>query len=204
MFEPYHDAQVAIFEKYGNSEDGTARSFVSGYRNMLENAIFSFYQAGHTRYAQKIYDSLKKKYSDKKEYKVPLTRFVWRRLREELESGIGLNDAKENVQTLLRKSYFRYALRDDDEAIGFEQMAEETHKMYQSMYRDDNRIDLPDLKLMRYLALIDFLNDRQFPVSLRMGLGNRIRVERPKLAEELQIQEQLQIEKFQDQKQQQQ
>ncbi|GAH03799.1 unnamed protein product, partial [marine sediment metagenome] len=51
------------------------------------------------------------------------------------------------------------------------------------------RIDLPDFKLSRYLALHDFLNDQQYPLNLRLNLLGRIRIERPKLAEQLKQQE---------------
>ena len=68
-------------------------------------------------------------------------------------------------------------------------MAEEVHRHYQSAYSDENRINLPDFKLLRYFALIDFLNDQQYPINLRLNLSGRIKVERPDLAAELKQQE---------------
>ncbi|MBA7485518.1 hypothetical protein ES707_21065 [subsurface metagenome] len=187
MFEPYNRSTLTRIEKYKDLRESTYESLKTGHRNMLINAAFSFYQAGHIRQAQKIYNQLRELYP-KDEFKVPLVVFVRNRLREELE-GIGITNAKEIIGMMLRESYFRYALHDDDEAFGREKMAEEVHKHYQSVYGGENRIDLPDFALLRYLALIDFLNDGQYPPNMRLALRNRIRIERPKLAEQLEKQE---------------
>ena len=68
-------------------------------------------------------------------------------------------------------------------------MAKEIYDNYQSMYSDQERINLPDIRLLRYFSLIDFLNDRQYPENLRLALVGRIRVERPELARQLEQQE---------------
>ncbi len=187
MFEPYNKSVLARIEKYKDLKKGTYRSLRMGHRNMLKNALFSFYQAGHIPYAQKIYNQLRKLYPQD-DFKVPLLTFVKNRLREELRS-IGLNDAKEMVQMMLRESYFRYAVRDDDEAFAREKMAKEIYDHYQSAYRDENRIDLPKFTLLRYFALLDFINDQQYPPNLRRNLLGRIKIERPELARQLEQQE---------------
>ena len=86
-------------------------------------------------------------------------------------------------------------MRDDDEAFGKEKMAKEVYDYYQSAYLDENRINLPDFKLLRYFALIDFLNDRQYPPNLRLNLRGRIKIERPELARQLEQQEKKLLEK---------
>ena len=187
MFEPYNKSTLTRIEKYKDLREGTYESLEAGHRNMLINAAFSFYQAGHVQQAQKIYNQLRELYP-KDEFKVPLVIFVRNRLREELQD-IGITDAKEVIAMILRESYLRYALHDDDEAFGREKLAEEVYKHYQSVYGGENRIDLPDFALLRYLALIDFLNDGQYPPNMRRALRNRIRIERPKLAEQLEKQE---------------
>jgi len=190
MFESYNKSALAIIEKYEKTEGtlkGSLESLKTGHRNMLKNAIFSFYQAGHVHQAENMYKQLRQLYlSD--DFKVPLLIFVRNRLREELEF-IGLNNAKEIVQMMLRESYFRYALRDDDEAFGREKMAKEAYDHYKSAYSDEHRINLPDFKVLRYLALIDFLNDQRYPINLRFNLKGRIKIERPELAEQLELQE---------------
>ena len=118
MFEPYNKAALARIEKYEYLEDmkkGSLQSLKNGHRNMLKNAIFSFYQAGHIQQAQKIYDQLKELYPQD-EFKVPLVVFVRNRLREELQNTT-VDNAKEIVLMMLRESYFRYAIHDDDEAL---------------------------------------------------------------------------------------
>jgi hypothetical protein len=160
-----------------------------GYRNMLTNAVLTFYQAGHVQQAQKIYETLRQKFSSD-EFKQPLVIFVRARLRDELQK-MSLTDVQEMIQMLLREGYFRYAMHDDDEAFSREKMAKEVYDNYQSMYSDQERINLPDIKLLRYFALIDFLNDPEYPLSLRRTLVGRIRLERPELAKQLELQEAL-------------
>jgi hypothetical protein len=179
----------AVMGKYNkNPQDKMIyESLQNSHRNMLKNAIFSFYQAGHKQQAQKIYDELRQLYP-LNEFKVSLVEFARKRFLEELDS-IGIDDAKEQVLLLLMEGYLLYAIRDDDEAFGREKMAQEVYDYYRSKYSDENRIDLPEFKLLRYLALIDFLNDQQYPPYLRGGLLGRIKVERPELLEQLQQQE---------------
>ncbi|MCK5225549.1 MAG: hypothetical protein KAQ89_02420, partial [Planctomycetes bacterium] len=187
MFESYNKCRLAAIEKYKGQRKGTYESLKIGHRNMLKNAVASFYQAGHIRQAEKIYNQLRQLYP-REEFNVPLAVYVRDRLREEIRN-LGINDAKEIIQMLLRESYFRYAMRDDDDAFSKEKMAKEIYDHYQTLYSDENsrqRINLLDFKLLRYLALLDFINDWQYPPDLRRNLLGRIKNERPKLAEQLQ------------------
>jgi hypothetical protein len=189
MFEPYNHAMLAVLEKYKVLGDGGSyKSLQDGHRNMLKNATFLFYQAGHEPQAQKIYDRLRKLYP-LDEFKVPLVEFARNRFREEIES-LGIFDAQEQIIALLREAYFRFALRDDDEAFGREKLADQVWNYYQQKYEDEDRIDLPPLPRLRYLALLDFINDSWYPPNLRQNLLNRIQIERPELYEQLQQEEQ--------------
>jgi len=188
MFEPYNSSVLAILKKYKDAGDeGRNQTLQNGHRNMLTNAVLSFYQSGHKGHAQKIYNQLRKLYPLEK-FKVPLVVFARQRFAEELET-IGINDAKEQIIFLLRESYYLYAIRDDNAAAGREKMAEEVYNYYQSKYSDENRIDLPDFKLLRYFALFDFLNDQQYPLYLRQSLLGRIRIEKPELFKQLEAEE---------------
>ena len=171
-----------MLEKY-KVDDSTRQSLQNGHRNMLKNAVLSFYQTGHRQKAQQIYNQLKKIY-DLPEFKVPMVEFARSRFVEELQT-IGLNDAKEQVILLLRESFFLYAIRDDEGSYGREKLAQEIHNYYQKKYLDENRIDLPDFRVLQYLALRDFLEDWQFVPNLRLSLLARIEIERPELAEKL-------------------
>ena len=189
MFDAYNKSRLAVLEKYKDVErKGTYESLQHGHRNMLKNAVLSFYQVGHRRQAQKIYNQLRELYP-LPEFKEPVVEsYVRKRFREELEN-ISLNDAKEIVVMTLRESYFRYAMRDDDEAFGRENLAKEVWNLYQSQYSDENRINLDDLGRLRYFALLDFLDDRQYPPNLRSNLLGRIKIERPELFKLLEAEE---------------
>jgi hypothetical protein len=73
-------------------------------------------------------------------------------------------------------------------------VAEEIHQYYRTKYKDENRINLPEFPLLRYLAITDFLYDPRFPPYLRQNLLGRIKIERPELAEQLKQQEEKMIE----------
>jgi hypothetical protein len=183
MFDPYNESVLAILDKY-KDDRGTLISLQNGHRNMLKNAVLSFYQSGHKKKAQQIYNELRRLY-DLPEFKVTLIRFADNRILEELKN-IGLNDAREQVVMLLRESYFLYAIRDDDAATGKESLAKEIYDYYQGKYLDENRIDLPNFNLLQYFALMDFLDDMGYVPSLRLSLLSRIEIERPDLAKKLQ------------------
>jgi hypothetical protein len=183
MFEPYNRHVLMVIEKYTDPNEKELNSHQIGHRNMLENAVLSFFQSGHERQARRIYDQLRKLYPQP-EFAVSLVDFARSRFLEELKSLHILN-AREIVPMLLRESYFYYAMRDDDEAAGRENLAREVYNFYMDVESEEFRIDLPPLPRLRYLALIDFLNDQQYLPSIRMALRNRIQIERPDLFEQL-------------------
>jgi hypothetical protein len=184
MFKPYNDAMLAVLDKYKRPDnEASYKSLQDGHRNMLKNAVFLFYQTGHVSEAQKIYDQLRKRYP-LEEFKVPLSVFAINRFREELRDSLGIFDAREQIIALLRESYFRYAMRDDDAAFGSEKLAQEVWQRYQEEYPDENRVDLAKLPVLRYLALLDFINDEQYPLNLRLNLLGRIKIEKPELYKE--------------------
>jgi len=184
MFVSYNKAVLKNLEKY-KDDRGTYGTMRNGYRNMLINALFSFYQSGHELQAQKILNQLRESWPDLPEFKVPLKAFALARMREELEN-IDITNAKEQITLMLRESFFLYAIGDDEAAAGRESLARQVHGYYQGKYLDENRIDLPEFKLLKYFALSDFLDDTQFVPDLRLSLLARIEIEWPDLAEQLQ------------------
>ncbi len=186
MFESYNNSFLAILEKYKQGEDrGRYVSLQNGHRNMLKNAVNSFYYAGHKRYAQKIYVQLRQLYP-LDEFKNPIVEgYVKERFKEELDA-IGINDAKEMISMMLRESYYLYAIRDDDGSFNSEKMAEEVWNYYMVKHDDPEfRINLPKLPEFRSFALLDFLNDQLYPRYLRQTLLGRIRIEKPELFRQL-------------------
>ncbi|UCE48555.1 MAG: hypothetical protein JSW47_00090 [Phycisphaerales bacterium] len=183
MFESYNASVLKVLEKY-KDDKSTYESMRNGYRNMLRNAVFSFYQSGHKIQAQEIYQQLREGYPDLPEFKVSLEEFARSRLAEELET-IDITNAKEQIIFLLRESCFLYAIGDDEAAAGRESLAKQVHDYYTGKYLDENRIDLPPFAELRYFALIDFLNDTQFARDLRLSLLARIEIEMPDVYKEL-------------------
>ncbi len=186
MFESYNTSVLTTLEKY--IEAGDEQRYVSlqnGHRNMLKNAVNSFYYAGHKRHAQKIYTQLRQLYP-LEEFKNPIVdEYVKERFKEELDA-IGINDAKEMITMMLRESYYLYAIRDDDGSFNSEKMAEQVWNYYKVKHDDPEfRINLPTLQQFRSFALRDFLNDQLYPLYLRRTLLGRIRIEKPEFYRQL-------------------
>ncbi len=200
MFKPYNDHMVKVIEKYKELRRGTYNSMRISHRNMLSNAVLSFYQTGHKNYARKIYNEMQRRYSDHDQVNYPFDVFIKRRLIKEIDS-LGFTDSREMVVNLLREAFFRYALRDDEESYGLEKMAQEVYNEYRNRYQDRNRIDLPEMAVLKYAALQDFYFDQQYPKSLRNQLMSRIDIERPELAEKLREIEEERLKKLEEQQQ---
>jgi hypothetical protein len=186
MFDSYNNCFLTTLEKYKKDGDQSRNiSLQNGHRNMLKNAVNSFYYAGHRAYAQKIYNQLRELYP-LDEFKNPLVEiYVKKRFEEEL-STIGINDAKEMITSMLRRSYYLYAIRDDDGAFVSEKMAKQVWDYYMIEHDDPEfRINLPTLAQFRFFALNDFLNDRLYPPQFRQNLLGRIRIEKPELYKQL-------------------
>lgn len=138
--------------------------------------------------AASIYNDLKKRFPEDAELKGSdsLIDFARMRLVNELKD-IGINDAREVITLMLQEAYYRYAVRDDDEAFGREKMAREIYDYYQVKYAGEgvDRVVLPDFDVFRYIGMTMFLNDAQYPEYLRQSLLGRMQVERPELLERL-------------------
>ncbi len=183
MFDSYNKAILDIIDKYTEPNDYGLNSHQIGHLNMLQNAVLSFYQAGHTPQAQKLYKQIQQLYPDPKR-QVPMAVFVRNQLRAKLENLV-VFEAQRMIQMLLQESYFRYAMRDDNAAAMSEKWAQQVHEQYRKENEDEYRINLPEFKMMRYFALMDFLNDGQYPPTMRQSLMGRIKIEKPELFEQL-------------------
>jgi hypothetical protein len=183
IFNSYEEAYREVYQKYVKDR-GRDESFANGHRNMLKNAVLVFYQAGLKSEATKIYNNLRKQYP-LEEFKVPLEQFVKNRIVEELD-GLGITDASEQIASLLINAYGLYAVGDDNAASANEQLAQQVWDYYFSTFGDNERINLPPLRVLRYFALTQFLNSDAYPVYVRQGLLARIEREKPGLLKELQ------------------
>jgi hypothetical protein len=184
MFDPYCTAILKIIPKYIDPNDPSEDSHQIQMRNLLKNAIFKFYQAGHQHEAQRIYNSTRILFPFRPELQNPSVEVFVRQYMKEQVSNLTINNAVGMVILMLREAYFRYAIRDDDESYAREKLAEEAYQIYISKYSDEDRLSIPDFKILRYNAINDFFNDQEYPVALRQNLIARIKIERPDLAEQ--------------------
>jgi hypothetical protein len=192
MFQSCDEAWKNIIFKYESLEKGNPKAVKGGHKNFLENAVLMFYQAGYQKKAQLLFERLKQEHLidesgyERTEYKVPFMTFVRNRMKEEFQ-GLGIQDAIEFIVMVLREGYFRYAIHDDNEAAGRENMAKEVHELYQNQMGagEPGRMGLPPMDWFRYQAFLGFLNDPAYPEYMRMSLIGRIQVERPDLFEKL-------------------
>jgi hypothetical protein len=188
MFDAYDKAALAVIQKNveaGEKESGPLGSLRTGHKNMLKNAVMSFYQAGIKGYALTIYNELRKLYPDVQEFRGSLDEYVKFRFKDELDS-LGIDDAKEQIVMTLTEAYFRLAIGEDDEAVAREQLAEQVYQYYQVKYENPvDRIDLPKMGVLKYIALGQFLNSEMYPAYVREGLINRIKNERPELYKQM-------------------
>ena len=152
---------------------------------MLKNAVLVFYQAGLRTEALKIYNELRKQHPTFEEFKVPLEQFAKNRIVEELD-GLGITDASEQIVSLLINAYGLYAVADDNAASANEQLSQQVWDYYKAKYGDNERIDLPPMRILKWFALNQFLNSEAYPLYIRQGLLTRIQREKPELFKELQ------------------
>ncbi|OHB55623.1 MAG: hypothetical protein A2Y07_09715 [Planctomycetes bacterium GWF2_50_10] len=187
MFDSYDRAMDAVVDKYIKLKDDPV-SITNGQRNMLTNALVSFYQGGHRDYALKIYNKLRRLFPQRPEFRSDMVTFIRSQIKEELQS-VTIHDAVEQIQGMLVDSYMNYALGNDDEASGREQMAREIYDVYQKEWVTEKvkRVDLPEFSMMRYLAIEAFLNDDMYPPNLRLNLIGRIKLEKPEMFKQLEI-----------------
>ncbi len=190
MFDSYNQAVLEIIARY-DDEPTTQESLENGHRNMLKNAVLSFFQAGLKGEALEIFNQLRQRYP-LQEFNVSLEQYAFNRWKEELES-FGINDAREQIVLQLTRAYSLYAIGDDDAAAGREELAQQAYDYYNASNEPEFRIDLPPMSVLRYVAIGQFLNSGAYPAYVRQGLLNRIQIEKPELYKQLeQTEEQLQ------------
>jgi hypothetical protein len=187
MFAPYNKSTLAIINKYKKLKSSSAESMEGGHRNMLKDAVFSFYLAGHRRNALEIYERLRTLYP-RDEFKVSIDTYIENKLKEDTES-LGINNVRLIIQYYLQEAYFRYAMRDDNQAAQNEAIAKKIYDYYQKLFPDRDRLGLPDFKRLKYFALSDFFLDPLYPDVMKQNLYNRIEIENPELFNELKRQE---------------
>ena len=186
MFDRYNDAAKALLEKY-EGDQSRVDSLGTGYRNMLKNAVLSFYQARLPGQALRILEILRETFP-RPEFMVPLEEFARNRFLEEIRETFGIHDAREQILALLKESYYLYTIQSDDEAYGRQELASQLHEFYMAEYGDEEtrRVDLPDMSELHLLSMKDFLEDQNYPSYLKENYLARMKLQQPEAFEKFQ------------------
>lgn len=182
MFASYRKALDEILDKY-EGDRGRRESMQNGHRNQLKNAVLLFYQAGFKNEALKIFRDLQRLYP-RPEFDRSLEQYALSRIMDEFQ-GFGINDAREQVFATLMEMYALYAIHHDKEAAAKEDLARQIMKLYNGQNEPEFRIDLPEFKKMKLVAIKQFFASGAYPLYVRRGLRDRMMVEMPDLWNEL-------------------
>lgn len=186
MFDRYNDAVLALLDKY-KDDPGRLTSLKNGHRNMLKNAVLTFYQERLYGEALRIYKELQTRYP-RPEFKVSLAEFARNRFMEEIKEVFGINDAREQITALLTESWYLYAIGSDNEAYGRQELAKQLrdHFLEEFGTEQGNRITMPSMNELYFVSAMDFLNDSRYPLYLRQNFQARLYREQPELYKQFQ------------------
>jgi hypothetical protein len=176
FFTPYNKFLLSLTDKYG-IDAMRKESFTNGHRNMLKNAVLSFYLAGLNTQALSVFNELRRLYP-LPEFNVSLDEYAVKRFTEERET-LGITDVTEAIITLLMSAYERYALADDESAASREQLAIRIYSRYNKENEPTYRIDLPEMRWLKYTAFSQFMTSNAYPAFVRKNLMDRIQREKP-------------------------
>jgi hypothetical protein len=181
MFPLAYEATLKIIEEFRDSEKRLSKGIEDGSINMARAGILNLYLTGHRKHAQFYLADLQKRYPERGTFQVGLDDFIRNELREQL-ADITPKDAGDYINSMLREAYFRYALRDDENATIREKMAEQILAHFWKEYPDEaHRLGLPEFPQMRWQALKDFMIDPQLNPSVKAYLMQRLKTEDPQM-----------------------
>jgi len=188
MFPVAYQATLDVLKTYEEAGDKTLTGVEDASAYLCRAGISSFYLSGHRRLAQKYYDQLRKRDPDNKDYHVSLDAFMQADMREEIKT-ITPKDASDYIISLLRDSYYRYAIGDDENAAIRESWALQVHKVMLAQHpvSEDvtQRMTLRPFHDLRQLALMDFLNDPRANPAIKEMMMTRIKNYDPALFEKV-------------------
>jgi len=178
MFPVAYQATLDVLKVYEDAGDRTQTGVKDASAYLCRAGISSFYLAGHRRLAQKYYDQLRRRDPTNKDYHVSVDAFIRADMKEEIET-ITPKDASDYIISLLRDSYYRFAIGDDENATIRENWALQVHKamLLQHPASEDEtmRMTLRPFRELRRLALMDFLNDPLANPSIKGMMLTRIK-----------------------------
>jgi hypothetical protein len=182
FFTPYNKYELMLIQKYGR-DAVRKESFENGHRNMLKNAVLSFYLAGLNKEALSVFNELRSRYP-LPEFNCTLDEYAVKRFVEERE-GLSIQDVTESVIALLMSAYERYALADDEASVARERLAQRVYDTYNRENDPSWRINLPEMPQLKYVAFRQFMSNNAYPIFVRQNLMARIKREKPDLYKQL-------------------
>ena len=188
MFPVAYKATLDILEDYTKVRDEAPGGVVSGSANLCRSGISNLYLAGYKEMAQKYLTHLRERYPENKDYQVSLEVFVRSRMKEEVED-LTPKSAVNYVLTLLRDSFARYAVGDDEYADVREKWARQVLAVIQDEYKDfddvTKRITIRPYPELQRMAMMELLNDPWANSSVKSALLARLRTNKPELYEQV-------------------
>ncbi|MBN1436695.1 MAG: hypothetical protein JW936_06450 [Sedimentisphaerales bacterium] len=184
MFPVAYQATLDVIRTRTDRGEEEPSGVVDGSLNLLRSGITNLYLAGHEALARYYYRELRQRRPDAEETQGTLVDFVRARMRQEAEQ-IGPKGASDYINSLLRESFARYALLDDENAMIREQWAAQIHDLFEAEFTDEqgDRIVLLDMDELRWIALQDFFADPMTDPAFKGALLERMRIEAPQMYE---------------------
>ena len=181
MFPVAYSATLELITAYAAAGEPVSDGVITGSVNMLRNGVTELYLTGHRRLADKYYAELAGRQSANPLYKVPLPEFVRNKVKEDV-SELTIKSAGGFVNSLLRDSFRRYAMRDDEMAVLREEYAKQIHAAAMAEFADvlTDRMTLDEFPKMRWTAMMDFFVDPGVDPNVKGFLLSRMKLERPK------------------------
>ena len=162
--------------------DETTSGVETGLINMGRSAIVRMYLAGQKKVAIKILQDMNARFPDHDDFKVSsLDHFVAEKMREDVKE-ISPRNARGFIDSILRKSYKEFSLREDENAAVQEKWAQQIYEVFKRKFPENtNRLNLPPFSQMRWSALLNFLDDAMVNPAIKNLLLQRMEIEKPEV-----------------------
>jgi hypothetical protein len=150
------------------------------------NLIVNAYLAGNESLSLSAYLEMQKEFPANIDFDMPLAEFVASRLREEF-AELTPKGTSQYIDSLLRKSFGLWAIRNDDLSSAQEARARQIHRLLEKQFGQTNvdRQMLPEYPQMKVLSLKNVLLDPMIEAGVKRLLFRRLEQEQPQLFKSL-------------------
>ena len=171
---------IKYYEDVGQEVPGGVDS---GSINLARAGVRDLYLAGHRKMAQKYYRELHRRQPNNPEYQGSLETFVKARIKQDIEE-ITPRDASDLILSILRDSYARYAIGDDENAAINESHVRQIYQAYNAEFVETgNRVRLLDFSKMLWLAMQQLFDAPTVDPNIKGLLLRRLQIDKPQMYE---------------------